>query len=108
MVRGDSYLNFSSAHTSAQRMLLYLMVYLVNIKFFILLTQQTNPQISPENRKSDSLFYHFNVEQPASCGPSAPRHMHTAALERCEITNLKRASHWVFPNSFQCMYLLKE
>lgn len=38
--------------------------------------------------KGDGLFYHFNVKQPASCGPSAPHHMHTAALAR-HVTNDK-------------------
>lgn len=30
--------------------------------------------------KGGGLFFHFNVKQPASCGPSVPHYMHTAAL----------------------------
>jgi len=51
----------------------------------MLFTQQTNPQALLENRKRwwfihFFLFSHFHVKQPASCGPSVPGYMHTAAL----------------------------
>jgi len=61
------------------------MVYFVNLPFFTKFTQQTNPQALLENRKRwwfihFFLFSHFHVKQPASCGPSVPGYMHTAAL----------------------------